>query len=1318
AEEVKNSLVQNEDQRGLGRENRELRIVERLAKLELSRDDWNEISSLSLRGSAGAEAISNMKPHLAFYSNAEKRDTAMFQNLMRLMSSSGLTGGSKMDSRLRGNDKNTAILVAGGFHTEGLTRRLKEKGISYLRLMPNIESIPEETNYRAHMRGEVSWKKYLKPEGNKINLYNAFVRGTRDKLLGISPVDADPRLLKSWRDQIILDLANQNKIEKAGDYTKFIDELSDGGKKEKLKAEWMANIDRFLEGLSGLKSRNELNRENVLNLLKLSGAPTPYTSVGGQSVPGATFLVTDASIPILIDARSEVRAQRPAPAQALLYPETAKEIQRLKKMTEALNKQFGQWSPTRGPELFQQGLDELVRYLKTVTKKSDLWDDPANEYLHYFFHGPEAFEAFQLILERLQSQPAQARAEVEKFFKNPSYDFKRIYQINIEFLKGRDSFKELSTFDLISSLLADPENRERLEILSDILLPLSRLKPSGLAKTLQNFRQIQNSITELSRWDFVNRFPGADGIRGARGTRGEIGDESYEAGEVKIPRAIYFSPMPSYAQVFGQTIVLLDAPVETIRHSSWIVLGTGKYGYEPEIRVEGKVRVLKTFQLKDSLDDFLDWQRFKKSQALILGKTPGFEKRDFDKEKISADENKEVDLAIFSKILSREFSGAAGDEKKLGRPIFQALEAFIQSTVTRTRNYEKAAKEIRQAFEQAYQLRAVQLKDFFAGYAARSEARMNEEVDQKKLAGWKNQFAAMYGKENVEIEPGNSAQPNPAEIVIRITLKPGMKTGLEHFRISDAVRQITDKYPQYEMGSNFEQIVKKQSPRGEEIIQIIERLKMKTPGEKKTAEQKTWEDMPQHYAGVPSEIGKKEFEKKHSARLWALYPLYAKGRISFYMDALAGILADSIYDSRTLQVTPEQIRAVDLADPGAMTRKHDREWQEIGEEKWSDEKKRKNRGRIAFELKQNQLILFLKELLPGDENTHVELVLLRALQKKTALTMAGARSEVRADEKQAKLSRSEQRNEKTVQGGLSEQRVSMLAGLLAPGEVRSELRFKETDPAIITEDLLKVEVPLGGMAKALKEEVERLLPIILENRKAVEAAGKVSAVTPEQVRAWITHWMGKLAALSDKKYSLVVYLKKNAGPTQIKNTAEALSRFQDQIEGVFIVSDDRSSTQDITHLLKGNELFVSALKNLDLIKSTLFVNQPGVPVIMNDDVKVQKVDDNPLALGIGLAGTDENQDDPLLGLAASVLEVASSLSVLNELDRNHLRAEDLKRSKESAEAVKAALIWELLDGYTAGSVFTFKEGHLSINPGALGKMMAEYRAAAKAKVSA
>ena len=296
ADEVRDSIIRNNDERKLGKESRDLRLLERLAKLELSREDWNEIKTSVGAPLAGARnngsrldsgqaqglPLQLFSSHFAFYQNSEKRDAAFMKNLGILMQKKRAI---------------SAVLVAGGFHTEGLIRRLKDQGISYVRLMPNIQSIPEDTHYRDHMKGDVSWKKYLKAENGRINLYNAFVRGTRDKLLaGLSspnvsvgdPRAADPRLLKNWRDQIIIDLANKNKVEQAGRYTTFIDEAAGiaPNPREKIRAEWMANIERFADGLRSLQANGQLTRDNLLNLLKPSTITTAPVSSGAQAVPG------------------------------------------------------------------------------------------------------------------------------------------------------------------------------------------------------------------------------------------------------------------------------------------------------------------------------------------------------------------------------------------------------------------------------------------------------------------------------------------------------------------------------------------------------------------------------------------------------------------------------------------------------------------------------------------------------------------------------------------------------------------------------------------------------------------------------------------------------------------------------------------------------------------------------------------------------------------------------------------------------------------------------------------------------------------------
>ncbi len=255
AQSVKDSLFRNDEERKLDRQSRERAVLAKLSKLELNHEEWEEIKTKDQRLKTEGE---NQKegepglwfPYFAFYRNAEKRDEAFLKNL---------TG---MGER--------TLLVAGGFHSQGLMRRLKEKQISYLLVMPRIGSIPENTHYRESMQGDVSWKDYFRAENGQVNLYEAFVRAARDKLLG-KPV-SDPRLLKQWRDQILLDLAKKGEIRKAGEYTPFLDEIVQGlqSAAKTGRPDWQTKVEKFIKNLRQLNTQGQLTGPNIAKLLEPS----------------------------------------------------------------------------------------------------------------------------------------------------------------------------------------------------------------------------------------------------------------------------------------------------------------------------------------------------------------------------------------------------------------------------------------------------------------------------------------------------------------------------------------------------------------------------------------------------------------------------------------------------------------------------------------------------------------------------------------------------------------------------------------------------------------------------------------------------------------------------------------------------------------------------------------------------------------------------------------------------------------------------------------------------------------------------------------
>ncbi|HXV27703.1 MAG TPA: 50S ribosomal protein L11 methyltransferase, partial [bacterium] len=290
---VKESLFRNDAERELDRESRRLYLMEKLAKLELSREEWEEI-----RKAPFVKREADFENHRAFYENGEDREKVFLSNLNRLLKQNA------------SRDKlNASIFIAGGFHTEGLAKQLKQKGISYVVIRPEIGQIPEKSFYRAHMRGDVSWKDYFRVEDGKVNLYDAFVRGARDKLLGealsvkreaqdnaglMKYASRDTlhssRLLKAWRDQIIRDLAQKEQLAKAHKYTQFLDEMADRGRAQNknnvsvpyLNAksaslstlrDSLARIDRFIQGIRYLERMEQLNKKSLLELLNPSTIP-------------------------------------------------------------------------------------------------------------------------------------------------------------------------------------------------------------------------------------------------------------------------------------------------------------------------------------------------------------------------------------------------------------------------------------------------------------------------------------------------------------------------------------------------------------------------------------------------------------------------------------------------------------------------------------------------------------------------------------------------------------------------------------------------------------------------------------------------------------------------------------------------------------------------------------------------------------------------------------------------------------------------------------------------------------------------------------
>gem|GEM_PF-4105810 len=135
---------------------KDLALLKKLFKLELTRKDYKKVSgdSKDLKPSVIERRLAVIRPlryaqgqndmdelfgqALEFYRLAERREESFLENIIRRMKE----GGSEK-----------AILVTGGFHSQGMAEKFRERGISFISVQPRISSLEQaaSANYLSAM---------------------------------------------------------------------------------------------------------------------------------------------------------------------------------------------------------------------------------------------------------------------------------------------------------------------------------------------------------------------------------------------------------------------------------------------------------------------------------------------------------------------------------------------------------------------------------------------------------------------------------------------------------------------------------------------------------------------------------------------------------------------------------------------------------------------------------------------------------------------------------------------------------------------------------------------------------------------------------------------------------------------------------------------------------------------------------------------------------------------------------------------------------------------------------------------------------------
>ncbi|MDP2939522.1 MAG: hypothetical protein Q8O13_05550, partial [Candidatus Omnitrophota bacterium] len=137
-------------------------------------------------------------PHLTeleeFYKVVKERDLAMVNNSL---------------SEIEKRNSKVSTLIAGGFHTKGITKLLKEKGYSYIVVSPYSKTDMNEENYHFLLSGQRKPITELLNQLDVKEIFNRFMPAAPGLRV---PLASNATLIKSWNTKHIAEIANATGI--------------------------------------------------------------------------------------------------------------------------------------------------------------------------------------------------------------------------------------------------------------------------------------------------------------------------------------------------------------------------------------------------------------------------------------------------------------------------------------------------------------------------------------------------------------------------------------------------------------------------------------------------------------------------------------------------------------------------------------------------------------------------------------------------------------------------------------------------------------------------------------------------------------------------------------------------------------------------------------------------------------------------------------------------------------------------------------------------------------------------------------------------
>ncbi|MBI1977588.1 MAG: macro domain-containing protein, partial [Candidatus Omnitrophica bacterium] len=355
---LQETLPQDENEKRLLEDFYHLGILRNFAKLEIVHKDWQRLEKCVKRNAECEVTLFHFTPyalhdlfadHFRFYELATKRDEALFENMLKAMEKEKVK---------------VALISTGGFHSEGITKKLKQSNIPYILIAPKINELGDKETYLSIMKGNRSFMKYFKG-----SLWDALAQDYAAKLSASLKENELTPSLKRWRDRIIQNSIAENRITQATSYTKYVDALVQALRKEYEKTSPFQTSDfgsqtsevRSLMSEDEIKAalQQELNSFFDNYFTKLESLIKQRLDIFTQGLKGLWTQkeVTPQAVGKLLDKVNTVRSSGLAPETVLIPAEsrvTPAQPVDIKEVTSQLAQKYGD-----NPELIAQARAEL-----------------------------------------------------------------------------------------------------------------------------------------------------------------------------------------------------------------------------------------------------------------------------------------------------------------------------------------------------------------------------------------------------------------------------------------------------------------------------------------------------------------------------------------------------------------------------------------------------------------------------------------------------------------------------------------------------------------------------------------------------------------------------------------------------------------------------------------------------------------------------------------------------------------------------------------------------------------------------------------------